>query len=75
MSSSQGDEESSFFFRFLAAGVGDTEDLERYERGGLHPVHLGDLYDGGRYEITHKLGAGGFSTIWLAWDTLWRGIG
>jgi serine/threonine protein kinase len=45
----------------------DTEDVEKYQRGGFHPVHLGDVYDG-RYRVVHKLGAGGFSTVWLARD-------
>ncbi|KAK4158236.1 kinase-like protein [Chaetomidium leptoderma] len=58
---------SSTAFRFLPAGLGDTEDLERYAPGGLHPVSLGDVYDE-RYRVVHKLGAGGFSTVWLARD-------
>lgn len=49
--------------RFLPAQVGDTEELELNRKGGFHPVHLGDLYDGCRYRIVHKLGASGFSTI------------
>ncbi|KAB5533421.1 kinase-like domain-containing protein, partial [Coniochaeta sp. 2T2.1] len=49
-------------------GVGDTEDVERYKPGGFHPVHLGDWYDGRRYRVVHKLGAGGFSTVWLVRD-------
>jgi serine/threonine protein kinase len=53
--------------RFILVSLGDTEDLERYEPGGFHPVHLGDVYDG-RYRVMHKLGAGGFSTVWLARD-------
>jgi len=48
--------------------LGDTEEIERYERGGFHPVHLGDRFDCGRYKIIHKLGDGGFSTVWLARD-------
>jgi serine/threonine-protein kinase SRPK3 len=70
MSLSEDDVESIHTARFLLPGVGDTEDIERYERGGFHPVHLGDRYDGGRYKIIHKLGAGGFSTVWLAQDLM-----
>lgn len=58
---------SSPAIRFLLPGLGDTEDLERYAPGGLHPVSLGDVYDE-RYRVVHKLGAGGFSTVWLARD-------
>ncbi|KAI1179014.1 kinase-like protein [Nemania sp. FL0916] len=44
------------------------EDLESYRAGGFHPVNLGDIFQGGRYTIHHKLGYGGFSTVWLAYD-------
>ena len=44
------------------------ENLERYRRGGYHPVCLGDIFKDGRYKIYHKLGWGGFSTVWLAND-------
>lgn len=44
------------------------EYLELYQPGGLHPVHLGDRFDNGRYKVIHKLGAGGCSTVWLARD-------
>ena len=46
----------------------DAESLGRYRVGGYHPVHLGDLLKGGRYKIVHKLGYGGYSTVWLARD-------
>lgn len=44
------------------------EPLERYVPGGFHPVTLGDTFKDGRYVVRHKLGYGGFSTVWLASD-------
>jgi len=44
----------------------DAEPLHRYCPGGYHPVHLGDVLGSGRYQITHKLGWGGYSTVWAA---------
>ena len=44
------------------------EKLSKYRPGGYHPVSLGDTFKDGRYEIHHKLGWGGFSTVWLAHD-------
>jgi len=41
------------------------EEIIKYEPGGYHPVHLGDVV-GDAYRIIHKLGHGGFSTVWLA---------
>ncbi|KAK3721927.1 hypothetical protein LTR37_002743 [Vermiconidia calcicola] len=46
----------------------DVEDIENYRPGGFHPVHLRDIYEG-RYKVLHKLGAGGYTTTWLAHDT------
>jgi hypothetical protein len=46
------------------------EKLSRYRPGpgGFHPVSLGDTFKAGRYKVYHKLGWGGFSTVWLARD-------
>lgn len=46
----------------------DVEDLEQYRTGGYHPTLIGDCFQGGRYTVIHKLGYGGYSTIWLARD-------
>jgi serine/threonine-protein kinase SRPK3 len=35
-------------------------------------VHLGDSFKNDRYRVLHKLGAGGFSTVWLASDSVQR---
>lgn len=46
-----------------------VETLSSYRPGGYHPVMIGDtLHD--RYIIADKLGFGGYSTVWLARDTL-----
>ncbi|KAK8074105.1 kinase-like protein [Apiospora phragmitis] len=42
--------------------------VEDYRPGGLHPVHLGDLFHNGQYKVIRKLGEGSFSTVWLARD-------
>ncbi|KAB5533530.1 hypothetical protein GE09DRAFT_1063573 [Coniochaeta sp. 2T2.1] len=48
------------------------EDLNLYRRGGFHPVLYGDrLGPGGRFEVVHKLGHGGFATVWLCFDS-WK---
>lgn len=49
--------------------VDDVEDLDRYQPGGFHPVVIGDaLGEDGRFEVVHKLGHGGFATVWLCFD-------
>ncbi|KAF4440362.1 hypothetical protein F53441_12310 [Fusarium austroafricanum] len=57
---------------YLASGCKeDMESLEEYQEGGYHPVHLGDLLGpSGRYQVIHKLGHGGFGTVWLCRNSL-----
>ncbi|KAK9234916.1 CMGC/SRPK protein kinase [Lipomyces kononenkoae] len=46
----------------------DAEPLHRYRKGGYHPITLGDCLKNGRYKVLHKLGWGGYSTVWAARD-------
>ncbi|KAJ6125877.1 hypothetical protein N7471_010370 [Penicillium samsonianum] len=47
----------------------DAEPLHRYRQGGYHPVTLGECLKAGRYKVSHKLGWGGYSTVWAATET------
>ena len=47
----------------------EEENVLDYRPGGYHPVALSDTFQNHRYQVHHKLGYGGFSTVWLAWDT------
>ncbi|KAF4991240.1 hypothetical protein FGRMN_7955 [Fusarium graminum] len=61
---SDSDSEFSVNLEFL---IIDSE-FPMYGVGGYHPVHLGDVYDNGRYRVVHKINYGDTSTIWLARD-------
>ncbi|KAK5997966.1 SRSF protein kinase 2 [Cladobotryum mycophilum] len=59
----------TFVYERASDRRGGHEGLERYEKGGYHPVHLGDeLGESGRYRVIHKLGLGTFGTVWLCLD-------
>jgi serine/threonine-protein kinase SRPK3 len=47
----------------------DSESLERYRPGGYHPVNIDDAFHSGRYRVIQKLGWGGYSTVWLVYDS------
>jgi serine/threonine-protein kinase SRPK3 len=48
--------------------MGEYEAIQFYCADGYHPVHLGDRFKDNRYIVEHKLGYGGYSTVWLARD-------
>ncbi|KAF1956028.1 protein kinase [Byssothecium circinans] len=56
---------------YLDCGSGvEAEDPHDYVRGVYFPVELGNVFNNGRYLVLHKLGWGGYATVWLARDTL-----
>lgn len=57
-------------FRYIQPLHVDVEDVEQYIPGGYHPVDIGDIICAGKtkYEVVHKLGHGGCSTVWLVFS-------
>ncbi|CAG0915346.1 unnamed protein product [Notodromas monacha] len=64
-SEDSGDDESEE--RVLGSDEDEQEDPKDYDKGGYHPVKIGDLFHR-RYHVVRKLGWGHFSTVWLCWD-------
>lgn len=52
----------------IGYGVREEGDAVYYSVGGLHVVHVGEVY-GGKYEVVRKLGFGQQCTVWLAKDS------
>lgn len=46
----------------------DLEKLHGYRPGGYYPIHLQDELHNGQYRVIHKLGHGGYATVWLCRD-------
>ncbi|KAK3103482.1 hypothetical protein FSP39_019567 [Pinctada imbricata] len=53
----------------LGSDDDEQEDPRDYQKGGYHPVKIGDLFNN-RYHVIRKLGWGHFSTVWLCWDMI-----
>lgn len=45
----------------------EAEPRYRYESGWYYPLCIGEVPNH-RYRVEHKLGWGGFSTLWLAYN-------
>ena len=68
--------QGKFQYRLSDPGA-DVEDLEDYKRGGLHPIELGQRLGNGRFRVVHKLGYGGYGTVWACEDRTihkWRAV-
>ncbi|KAK7909211.1 SRSF protein kinase 3 [Apiospora marii] len=59
----------------------EIEDLERYEPGGFCPIDLSlrdePKFINDRFQVIYKLGFGGFGTVWLCYDVVfkaWRAL-
>ena len=45
------------------------EPVSLYVPGEYHPIDIGDIFKS-RYVVKHRLGHGGYATIWLVWDSI-----
>lgn len=78
--SSMGEQEEEAQVRYYNLEHDDleTEDPNDYAPGGLYPMAIGQRFgDDGRFRTVHKLGSGGFGTVWLCHDSKdnkWRAV-
>ncbi|KAK6077803.1 serine/threonine-protein kinase SRPK3 [Seiridium cupressi] len=73
-----GDDEDRFAFNHYKDEFtfSEEETYEDYIDAGFYPIKLGDVIIG-RFEIFHKLGRGGYGTVWLVYDgelKKWRAL-
>jgi len=54
-------------FRNVRRPPWEEESPDKYDPGGFHSVRVGDIYNH-RYQVIRKLGAGAYSTVWMAND-------
>ncbi|RWA14455.1 hypothetical protein EKO27_g631 [Xylaria grammica] len=74
--SNQAEETEEEDVEYYGIGYDHIENVQLYNKGGHHPVHLGDILND-RYEVVHKLGSGGFGLVWLCQDIVtkkWRAV-
>lgn len=70
------DEENEYICDLWQDVDADCERLDAYATAGsrkshaplLYPIEIGQWLNGGRYQVLHRLGHGGFSTVWMAKD-------
>jgi hypothetical protein len=55
--------------KFQPVEIEGVENVEFYRGGGFYPGSIGSVLGDSGLRLEHKLGAGGFGTVWLAQNT------